>query len=251
MSDSSSSVRVGNWWFLNLHTVAFFAFVANAMSSLIPMWNLIVTLGSAGALGLALGLVSLLSSVLMLVFLIALHRNQGTLHIPRHLRLVALAGAVAFICLICWSLPPWIGQPNVDAKYYLAPVLTEISNFAQVLLLVALFRTDDRDTGMPVPVSSFLRAVTRPTVVVWGIWLAFNLFRGLMSPVAYMQVRDYAARIGRAAPSAVDVVGQLFLGILNAAILFSIPYIVSKGFDGSTEAGATIAGDQQQVTGSN
>ncbi len=228
MSDSSPTVRAETW-FLDLRKVAFLAGVANGLSALIPIWNALHALGAAGGLALLLELVSLLGSVLMPIFLVALHRDEGALRIPRHLRLLALAGAVVFTCMICWSLPPWIGQPGIDAIYYVSLLLTEISNVGMVLVLIALFRTGDGATATNAPVSNFLRVVTRATVVVWGMWLAFNLFRGLMAPYAYLQVRDYAARIGRAAPTPIDIVGDLLLGILNAAIFFSVPYIVSKG----------------------
>lgn len=195
---------------------------------------------------------ALLATCTTPVFTFALYRNDATLHLSKQLRLLALGAAVILAFLLVLSLPPWFRTlgPYVSALktvhwtagmfvywyvaldprtiYQATTLLAEVSNVAMIVLLVSFYRYKDDNGGADVPASKFLRIATRTAVVIWGIWLAFNLIRGLLAPYTLIQLRTYAAQMRRPAPEAITVVGELLKSMLSAACLFSVPYIVSK-----------------------
>jgi hypothetical protein len=70
--------------------------------------------------------------------------------------------------------------------------------------------------------------VTKTTLIVWGLWLGFNLLRGVLTPYIYLQMRNFAAQTRRPPPPAIDLVAGMLTAILLAACFFIAPYIVHK-----------------------
>ncbi len=195
---------------------------------------------------------ALLATCTTPVYTFALYKNEAALHFSRKLRLLAVGAATSLALLLVLSLPPWFSSlgPYVSALktvhwtaglfvywyvaldprtiYQATTLLAEVSNLAMILLLVSFYRDKDEEGGADVPASKFLRAATRTAVVIWGIWLGFNLIRGLLTPYTYLHLRNYAAQMRRPAPEAITVVGELLKSMLSAACLFSVPYIVSR-----------------------
>jgi hypothetical protein len=246
-----------------LRKIALFASIAGATSALIPLWNGVLMMGAARARPLDFWLVAvaLLASATMPVFNFALYQNQGTLYFSRYLRYLALAAAIVLTLLLAMGLPqrigllasylsalrtvPWrtgtvamwsvVRDPRTI--YHVSTVLAEISDLALILLLMSFFRQKDDLAQSDVPASRFLQVAARATTVVWGLWLFFNMIRGILAPYTYLQIRNYAAQTGRPAPTAADIVGELLRAMLSAACWFSVPYIVYRSLTPSrTEA---------------
>ncbi len=208
---------------------------------------------------------ALLATCTTPVFTFALYRNEATLHFSKQLRLLAVGAAASLAMLLVLSLPSWFRSlgPYVSALktvhwtagmfvywyvaldprtiYQVSTLLAEVSNVAMILLLLCFYRYEDG--GADVPVSTFLRAATRTAVVIWGIWLGFNLIRGLLAPYTLIQLRNYAAQMRRPAPEATTVVGELLKTMLSAACLFCVPYIVSRSMAAKPEDIVVDAGE--------
>jgi hypothetical protein len=246
--------------FARIRNAALFACVAGTLSALIPLWNGVLMMGAAALnrpLDFGLVAMALLATCTMPVFTFALSRNEAPLHFSQRLRLLALGAALSLALLLVLALPPWLRSlgPYMSALktvhwtaglfvywyvaldprtiYQVSTLLAEASNVAVIVLLISFYRYKDEDSGSDVAVSGFLRVATRTAVVIWGIWLGFNLIRGLLAPYTYAQLREYAARMRQPAPEAITVVGELLKTMLSAACLFCVPYIVSGSLEGS------------------
>ena len=207
-------------------------------------------IGSARPLEFGVLAVSLLATATMPVFVFALYQNPGTLRFSKHLRLLALGTAIVLTLLVTWGLPSWIrslaaylsalqmldkGVVTVSnlardprTIFHVSTLLTVISNFGLVLLLISIFRQGDDQPDNDIAVSGTLRVVTKTTVIVWGLWLGFNLIRGILTPYIYLQVQNYAAQAHRSPPPAIALVEEMLGAILLAACFFILPYIVYK-----------------------
>lgn len=200
--------------------------------------------GAAQPLDFSLVVLALLASITLPVFTFALSQDRGTLHFSKSLRRLAMAAAVVLTLLFTSGLPEWLGRlveysrilpglpPGAVASdprtiYNISTFLSEVSSLSLILLLVAIFRHEDNEPDLAA--SHFLRIATRTAFVALGLWLLFNLIRGLLAPYTYAQLRQYMARMGRPAPPAITIVGELMKAMLSAACVFSVPYIVSKG----------------------
>jgi hypothetical protein len=242
-------------WLTDLGKVALFASIAGALGVLIPFWNLLRTMGAVGAarpLEFGVLAVSLLATGTMPVFFFALHRNPANLNFPKHLRLLALVAAFVLTLLATWGLPQWVRSlvayssalKTLDWKtggvavgavardprtiFHLSTLLSQISNLALILLLISFFRHENDPVETDVAISNSLRTVAKTTVIVWGLWLGFNLIRGILTPYLYVQIRNYYAQVHRTPPPAIDLVTEMLSAILSAACWFSAPYIVYK-----------------------
>ncbi len=156
-----------------------------------------------------------LFSTIMPVFYFALYRNEGTLRFPKHLRLLSLTTALVFGLFAAWNLSVWIGSigsywraismldwrsggasilavaRDPRTLNQVASLLDECSNLAYILLLIAFFRhADNESTGAPVP--GLLGFVTKAAVILYGIWVAFNLVRLAAIPFIQSYLRHLA-----------------------------------------------------------
>jgi hypothetical protein len=186
-----------------------------------------MTLGSGWAVP-ALVLICLLSAIPP-VFYFALYRNQGTLRFSKRLRVLALSTALVFGIYVAVELLrklDWREDPGT--VNHLATLLGEFSNVAEILILVALFRQENDDSQPDIPVSRLLRVVTKTTVITWGVWVAFNLVRFILTPYAYFLLRDLALQNGRMPLPFGRVSAETGPALLTQACLLTAPYIIYK-----------------------
>jgi hypothetical protein len=254
-----------------IRKAALIACIAGALSALIPLWNGVLMMGAAALnrpLDFWLVAMALLATCTMPVLTFSLFRNEGTLHFPKQIRQLALGAALSLGLLLILSLPQWIGLlgPYFSALrtvqwsagtiaiwsvlrdprtiYHVTTLLAEVSSLAMIVLLISFYRYRNDEAGSGVAVSGFLRIATRTTVVIWGIWLGFNIIRGLLAPYTYLQLRNYAAQMHRPAPEAISVVGELLKTMLSVACLFCVPYIVSRSLEGSPRPEDSVVSDR-------
>jgi len=241
-------------WLSDVRKSALVVFVAAVLALLMPLWRLAQQAGGLrstiwGAVLIVFGYVF---SAIMPVFYFALFRDEGTLRIPQHLRWLVLATAVVFGLFLAWDLSGRIGPFRYHWKAMatadwgsgstavlgfvrdprtinqVANLLGECSDLAYVLLLVAFFRQSDRESvaKMDVPVSGFLRLVTKAAVVAYGIWIAFNVVRlaGIPFLHSYLQSTAFTTRL------TLEPLGHWMLEaaqmLLTQACLFVAPYVV-------------------------
>jgi hypothetical protein len=261
-----------------IRNAALFACVAGALSALIPLWNGVLMMGAAALtrpLDFWLVAVALLATCIMPVFTFALYRNKGTLHFPKQLRLLALGAALSLGLLVILSLLQWIGllpeylsalrtvqwsagtiviwsvARDPRTIYHVTTLLAEVSSLAMIVLLISFYRYENEEAGSDVAASGFLRIATRTTVVIWGIWLGFNIIRGLLAPYTYIQLRNYAAQMRRPAPPAITVVGELLRTMLSTACLFCVPYIVPRSLEGGPRPEDSADADKKTASETN
>jgi amino acid permease len=210
-------------WFSDIRKVALITFIAAVLGLLLPFWRL--TRQTAG-IRLSLWarvptlLFAYLFTAIMPAFYFALYRNQGTLRLPKHLRQLSSIIAIVFLCLVTAGVPSTVNQ--------VANLLSECSNLAYVLLLFAFSRQTDDESFSPadVPVSRFLRFVTKAAVVLYGIWVAFNLVRVVITPYGYAQLRDLELHVGRRPPQLSRMMLEAIRTLLTQACLFIAPYVI-------------------------
>jgi hypothetical protein len=260
-------------WFSDLRKVALFASIAGALSLLLPLWNGLQTIGAIGAarpIELGLLAISLLATAIMPIFFFALYQNPGPLAFPKHLRLLALIAAIVLTLMVTWGLPQWVRSLTVyfsalktvnwslgaasvwrvaadpSTIYHVSTLLAQISNLGLVLLLISIFRHESNQAESEVGPSSTLRIVTKAAVMIWGLWLGFNLIRGILTPYLYLQVRNAAAQAHRSPPRAIDLVADMVSAILLAACWFISPYIVYKSQATSPQTDAAAPPIQEE-----
>ncbi len=237
-------------WPSDIRKVARITFTASVLSLLIPIWRLTQQTPSYRLPlleSVSLILFGYLFGAIMPMFYFALYRNEGTLRFPKPLRRLSLVTAVVFASLAAWSLPDWIGfidyfsSATVEWRSGSAAVLAFVrdprtvnevakllngcSNVAYILLLVAFFQQSDSEPAVTtdVPPSGFLRRVTKVALVLWGIWVAFNLVRVVVTPLA---IRVAAFKTGRRPPQLGHIMMEVIEMLLTQACLFIAPYVV-------------------------
>ena len=195
--------------------------------------------------------VSFLTAI-MPVFYFALYRNEGPLGFPKQLRLLSLAAALTLSVIVAAELPAWIGSLGpywtamraldwtrgaisivAAAQHpwtisHVSTLLGEFSNLACILLLIAFSRQITDESLPEIPVSRLLGLVAKVTVIAWGLWLAFNLIRVVLTPYTYVQAWNYALQIGRTPPQLADLMAEPIRMLLQQACLFTAPYVVYK-----------------------
>ena len=103
------------------------------------------------------------------------------------------------------------------------------SDLSYILLLIALSRQATDTSSADVPNSRLLRLVTKVAVIAWGIWLAFNLVRVVLTPYSYSQLRNYALQDGVTPPKLANAMVDAIRTLLSQDCLFTAPYVVYKG----------------------
>lgn len=199
----------------------------------------------------------------MPVFYFALFRNQVTLRFPNRFRMLSLITALMFGLFVTWDLSSRIGS----FEYYLkamamldwgssrttsflalardprtmnqvAILLSECSNIAYILLLVVFFRqsSGERLGEADVPAPRLFRSLTKIVVIVWGIWVAFNIVRLAAMPFLYPLLQSIALRTGGTPPPLGRWVFEAAQNVLTQACLFIAPYVVYNGWMRSDES---------------
>jgi hypothetical protein len=246
-----------NEWFTNLRKTALLNCLFTFLSALIPAKNLAaqfavtVSVHPEWRVWTILAWVALaLLGVLILSFFYALSRDRATLVLPDHLRLIALGAAIilavigfrvfgewAFGIRDDWSFltdKDWragagsirsVLEDPVTAREFASSTNTA-AVVSYVLFLIALFRQKDDSARSDVPVSKFLAVVTRITLFVAGMIVAFLLFRVFMTPYVYSQLREVAAQVGRNLPPFFYLIRDTVRDLLVGACYFTAPFLV-------------------------
>jgi hypothetical protein len=96
------------------------------------------------------------------------------------------------------------------------------------LLLVAFCRQSGDESFAPADMqaSKFLRFVTKAAVILYGIWVAFNLFRVVVTPFTHALLQRLALKGGRTPPPLSRMMLDVIQMVLTQACLFIAPYVV-------------------------
>jgi hypothetical protein len=89
---------------------------------------------------------------------------------------------------------------------------------------------------MDVPASGFLRRVTKVALVLYGIWVAFNLVRVVVTPFNYSHLRIVALQTGRRPPQLGHMMLEVIQMLLSQACLFIAPYVVYNSWSRGDES---------------
>jgi len=198
-----------------------------------------------------------IGSAIMPGFYFALYRIEGSLRFPKYIRQVSLVTVLVFGLIVAVDLWDWIGGSLVpyltvmkalDWKIgatsvvaaardprtikHVSIVLTELSAFAYILLLLAFFRHADGElfTDADVPVSRLLVFATKVALITWGIWVAFNVVRLVLTPYSYFHLQDAALQIGRRPQRLGPMMADAIRMLLGQACFLIAPYIVYTAF---------------------
>ena len=81
---------------------------------------------------------------------------------------------------------------------------------------------------MDIPASRLLSRVTKVAFIAWGIWLIIIVGRVILTPYAYLQIRDHAYQVGVTPPRLLDMMVSIISTLLNQACIFAAPYIIHQ-----------------------
>jgi len=104
-----------------------------------------------------------------------------------------------------------------------------LSSAAIIFMMIAVCRHVDEEPDASAPASKFFRVVTRVAVIAWGIWVAFNLCRLVLTPYWYATIPGVAFPVGRTPPPFRDAVAAAARMLLSQASLFIGPYVIWRG----------------------
>jgi hypothetical protein len=260
-------------WLTDIRKVALLGFVASVLSLLLVLCNLARTIQTPA---MPVRDVWLFASIVVFTFLLlalepafffTLYRNQGTIRVPDRLRLLARAAAFVFGIIVAESLVEWIqssgpylqsiemldwtiGAASVRAAQedprtfvQLSNFFGVFSNFAVILLLIALHRQPEEESNTDAPVSGPLRVVTKAAVIVGALILAFCVIRLALSPYTYSVTRYYIMGMGRTPPPFSRMLTEAIRALLTAASLFTAPFIVYRSNRAPTASAGTDPSD--------
>jgi hypothetical protein len=236
----SEPPRFATAWFTDIRKVALITCVAAVLSLLIPVWHMtqqLVAIGSTRAPWwsvLTLVLAYLLTPILPLFFF-ALYRNETALRFSKRLRQLSLAAALVFGAIVAIGLVEWIGSLGATSALVGARdprtisdasvLLSEFSNLACILLLIAFFGQASERTQTEGHVSRLLSFVTKLAVIVGALVVAFALVHLVLTPYSYFQFRN-ALQIGRRPPPLAAMLAQAIRTLLTQVCLYTAPYVV-------------------------
>ena len=246
-------------WFTTVRKAALIACIAAVLDLLIPgstairsMLATASTQSSSTWWALPVSSFTVLFSAIQAVFLFALYRNEEPLRLTERMRLLSLAAAAILGVIVALELPRWIvslgpyltAMKRVDwtsgatslgmavrdpgTVRVAAALLSLFSNLAVFLLLIALFREAGHTPIADAPVSPLLGVMAKMAVIVWGLWLAFNLLRLVLTPYSHSQLRDYAIQTGQSPPALGDMMAEAIRTLLITACVFTVPYVIYK-----------------------
>jgi hypothetical protein len=223
---------------IDLSKAALLALIFTALSVALPIWNATRNLAfllSAHRPGwwrvIPLLLLAYLFTASEVVFCFALFWNRGVIHIPKRLRLMAIAGIVALGICAAGSVPQIISslesyRAGIGTIHSLTIFVNELSNLASMLVLIVLFRQAVDEPDEPVAISRLLYLASIAAVLLTGLWTAFNLLRLVASPLIYLQLQRIALPVNYPYPSLIKIASENNLAFLSGAGLFAAPYII-------------------------
>ena len=244
-------------WLTDVRKLALLNCIFSFLSVLVPAERLLATTNAVTAdhpdwsMWMTLGLVAVtLVTVLFLTFFLALYLDRARIVLPAPLRLIAL-GAVMVLLVIGFrtfggwalgmrrdwsfvtqqewltgarSLRSWLGNPVTIREFANSTNVAAAVSYA--FFLIALFRQSDSSGRPEVPFSRLLAVVTKSSVVVAGIIIAFLLIRVLATPYLYSQTRAIAMQVGRTPPPFFDLLRDTIRDLLLGACYFTGPFLV-------------------------
>jgi hypothetical protein len=231
---------------VGIRKIALVTFIASILSLLAPAWNFTQTMvgivsrqSASGWRVIPMALFAFLSSVIMPVFFFALYRNEGTLRIPKPVKLLSKAAALIlalFVVSALWTefLDPGFtargGSSDGEARTigHIVGLLSTFSNAALLLLLVAFNLHTNQESTPDVPGSRLLDQVTKVAVVFNGLVLAFLVVRCLLTPYTYSTLKDFALQNGRTLPPFSALLEEAIRTLVLQACLFTAPLVVFK-----------------------
>jgi len=222
---------------MRFRNIALTAFIASLLSLFTPIRNMVLTLaaiitGSDASDAwrfIPFALVLCLIGVVMPVFLFALYRDRGIWQIPRGMRWLSLAAAVILGLFVMSTV--WTEFPDPDFKArggamdaasraasHISSLLNALMYAVFMALLFSFFMQSRQGTEAEVSRSPLLDKATRIAVLVYGMEIAFVLFRIVL----------IACTSHRNSPSLhVDLLGTTRM-LLTQACLFAIPYVILR-----------------------
>jgi hypothetical protein len=245
-------------WVTDIRKTALITCIAVSLSVPIPLWNAGQKIAAVESTHpqwnwwtIPMIVLGSLFAAIMPVFYFALYRNEGALRFSKRLRVLSLAAALVFGTIVAAGLPEWIGSVGAywrtiqrldwsggatsiltaardsRALGQISNLLSEFSNLACMLVLVAFFRKATGESKLDTPISRLLRLVTKVAVIAWGLWLLFNVVRLPIVAFHDFQLLDSRSVLGpRAAPF--GRVLEEIRSLAGQACLFAAPYIVYK-----------------------
>ncbi len=263
-------------WFMDIKRTALVVCITSALAVVIPVWQAMRQMAALASSHPTMklwmipgGVLAWLFTAILPLFFFAVYRNEGTLRFPKYLRLCSLVTALVFGFLVALGLWEWSGYlssywtamklvdwesgaisvvgaaRNPRTIGVVSAVLGEVGNFAYILSLLAFWHQPDSESAdAEVPVSRLLSFVTKVALIGYGLWVAFNLVRLVVTPYFYFQLRNTALRIGRQPPQLTNMMASTLRMLLEQACLFMAPYIVYNSWrrpDESTVEGASEA----------
>ena len=210
---------------MSLRKAAFLAFLTAVLSLPWPIWNAFsrsLALGVTGSHWFILPAIlgAICFGALMPAFYFALSRDPGPMRFSRGLRKLAFAAA-ATIC-IAGAIRAG-ADPRIT--WYSAPGL--LSWACYIVLLVTMSREGPEENAAETPPpQDLLVGLTKITVLLWGLWVAFQFVRIIGVVFTYSEVERIALRVRRAPPTLRAMPMDVVLALLSQASLLAAPYIV-------------------------
>jgi hypothetical protein len=232
---------------MDIRRAALIACIASILSLLIPVWNAAQQIRAVGSVYprwwiAPVAVMTVLFFAILPVFYFALYRSEGTLRFSRRLRLLAIAAALVLGLNLGVDLPAWIGSLGREGTSSvlipergnwtlgdMSTVFGFLSSAAIIFMMIAVCRHVDEEPDASAPASKFFRVVTRVAVIAWGIWVAFNLCRLVLTPYWYATIPGVAFPVGRTPPPFRDAVAAAARMLLSQASLFIGPYVIWRG----------------------
>lgn len=244
-------------WLTDVRRVALLNCVFQFLSMLAPAARLVAQANALAAdhrdwlLWIVLAMIATtLFSVLVLTFFWAVYRERATLVLPSHLRLIAIGAALvllvigfrafgnwaftvrddwSFVTQQDWrtgarSFRDWLGNPATVREF--ANSTDIAAGVSYLFFLVALFRQTGYSGRPEVPVSRFLRVVTKMIVIVVAFIVAFLLIRVFLTPYTYSQLRQLALQAGRNPPPFLGLIRDAIRDLLLGACYLTAPFLV-------------------------
>ncbi len=223
--------------FSDVRKPALLAALMGAIGYLWPLWNLTHT-GSQAFLITAAAIISQYVSV---AFYFALSRHPVPFRLSSGHRRLCLLSAILFAAVTAVILPAWIQsvarymdrlrafgwRGDSEAPAQAAQLALQLASLSYLLLLISLSRAPDADSSPNAPLSGTLEVLSRVSVMLGGLWLAFGIV-----VTGYWPNQIWTNRMAiMAAHQQSQVVQSLVMGplrgMITAACIFVAPYVVS------------------------
>jgi hypothetical protein len=227
--------------FRDIRKTALTTCIAALLSLLIPTWRAsqqMITIGSTRLpwWNILTFVLAYLFTPILPLFFFALYRNETTLRFSKRLRQLSLAAALVWGAIVAVDLVEWIGSLGATSVLVgarapraisdVSVLLSEFSNLACILLLIAFFCQASDVSYTEVQVSRVFRFVTKLPVIVGALVVTFALVRLVLTPYSYLQLRNYALQIGRRPPPLPGMLAEAIRTLLTQACLFTAPFLV-------------------------